>query len=71
MFIFVLLSEDQARLQVSILQSGLLPFCGTKAALGKLKPRSCEIQEILTSSQPQLEATDKQLLNQYVKVLLT
>lgn len=36
--IFVLLSEDQDRFQVSILQSGLLPFCGTNAALGKLKP---------------------------------
>lgn len=38
MFIFVLLSEDQARFQASVLQSGLSPFCGTNAALGKLKP---------------------------------
>lgn len=37
MFFLVLYSEDQARFQVSILQSGLLLFCGTNAALGKLK----------------------------------
>lgn len=68
MFIFALLSEDQEILSLHPAVR-IVAILWDKCSTSKTKAWSCEIQEILISSQPQQEATaDKQLLNQYINV---